>query len=77
MQDGRGFIIATPEKALLDKLYFENSIQSKKEMHAFLFENLRIEEYSLKSLNKEYFSEIVSLYHKKSFIYLLKIIEKI
>lgn len=75
--DGRGFLIATPEKALLDKIYFETNIQSVKEMDAFLFENLRIDKSALNKIDKNRISEIAALYKKKSFTYLLKILAKI
>ncbi len=77
LQDGRGFIMATPERALLDKLYFEKCINSQKEMQAYLFENLRIEESALKNLNRAFLKELLTVYRKKSFLYLQKTIEKI
>ena len=76
-EDGRGFLIATPEKALLDKIYFEKNVQSKKDMFAFLFENLRIDEADLKNLEHKNISEMVSRYQKRSFFYLLKILEEL
>jgi len=49
-EDNR-YLIATKEKALLDKVYCTTGIVSKKILADLLFEDLRIEETDLKSLD--------------------------
>jgi len=41
--DGSGFLIATPEKALLDLLYLSGSVRSMKALEARLFEDFRMD----------------------------------
>ena len=58
--ENNGYVmhIATPEKALCDKLYSLPPVKNQKELKALLFENLRIDETILYTLN---FNDIVSL----------------
>ena len=77
LNDGRGFFIATREKALIDKLYFENSLSSQKEMSRYLLENLRIEKSVLKELNCNLIEEILFPYQKKTLNNLIKVIKKL
>lgn len=77
MDDGRGFFIASPEKALIDKLYFEEKLYTQKEMAQYIFENLRIEKERIKEFNTNLVKEILSPYKKKSLLNLIKIIEKL
>ncbi len=75
--DGRGYFIATPEKALIDKLYFENALLTQKGMTQYLFENLRIEKSILMELNCKLIEEILLPYKKKTLNNLVKIINKL
>lgn len=45
------YIIASPEKALCDKLYMSTPITNYKELQSLLFEDLRIDETELSKLN--------------------------
>ena len=65
--------IATPEKAICDKLYSVPPVNNKKEMISLLFENLRIDETEFAKLNKEYMIGLCELYHCTN----LKILAKI
>ena len=58
--ENNGYVmhIATPEKALCDKLYSLPPVKNQKELKALLFENLRIDETILYTLN---FNDITSL----------------
>lgn len=58
--ENNGYVmhIATPEKALCDKLYSLPPVKNQKELKALLFENLRIDETILYTLN---FNDIISL----------------
>jgi hypothetical protein len=56
MEDNnRGFLIATPEKALADKVFTDRGTQlrSLKEMREYLFENLRIDPDQFRQLDPE------------------------
>jgi len=49
--DGSGFLIATPEKALLDMLYRSGSVRSVRALEARLFEDFRLDADSLRKLD--------------------------
>ncbi len=65
--------IATPEKALCDKLYSLPPIRNKKELKDLLFNDLRIDEVEFERLNKEHLLELCGLYHSTN----LKMFQKI
>ncbi len=75
--DGRGYFIATPEKALIDKLYFETAAHSVREMLSLLLENLRIEEDSLRNLDVNLMVTILKNYKKKSLLNLVKALKRL
>lgn len=53
MDSGRGFLIATPEKALADKIWEDRGfdIRTRQELRTYLFENLRIDPAVMSKLN--------------------------
>lgn len=51
LTDGSGFLIATPEKALLDLLYRAGSVRSMKALEARLFEDFRMDPNAFRSLD--------------------------
>lgn len=55
--------IATPEKALCDKLYTVPPIRNKKDLSDLLFEDLRIDEDRFAELNRDDMLELSDLYH--------------
>ena len=61
-ENGYYYQIATPEKALCDKLYSVAPLYSLKILKAFLFEDLRIDETEFAKLNKEDIFELAGLY---------------
>ncbi len=67
--------IATPEKALCDKLYTISPVKSIRELKALLFEDLRIDEYEFSKLNKNDILEIAPLYHSTNLNFLAKMIK--
>lgn len=73
----RGFFIASPEKAIIDKLYFENVIQTQKEMSTYLFENLRIDESNLREFDVVLLENILQYYKKITMLNLIKILKKL
>lgn len=77
ISDGRGYFIASAEKALIDKLYFDKAVNTQKEMITYLFENLRIEKQRLMELDLVLIENILKHYKKKSLLKLLKVIKKL
>lgn len=53
LTDGSGFLIATPEKALLDLLYRSGSVRSMKALEVRLFEDFRIDPPTFRLLDKK------------------------
>lgn len=60
--DGRGYLIATPEKALVDRVYREKGITSRSAMKELLFDNMRIDPDQLRTLDLAGMSRILSRY---------------
>ncbi len=75
--NGRGYFIASPEKALIDKLYFDKALQTQKEMNIYLFENLRVDRLKLKEMDILLIENIILNYNKKSLKNLTKVIKKL
>ena len=63
----RAFLIAIPEKALADKIYFERGlgIRSQKMMSAYLEHDLRIDPADLTKLKPEILDDIAQRYRSK------------
>jgi predicted transcriptional regulator of viral defense system len=53
LNDGSSYLIATPEKALLDLLYRAGAVRSVKSLKARLFEDFRVDHDALRSLDME------------------------
>ncbi len=64
LEDGRAFLIASPEKALADKLRQERGlgIRSQKECLAYLVDDLRIEEAALGDLEAGLLDDLSQAY---------------
>lgn len=58
--EGYSYLIAGPEKALFDMLYFATGLHNKKDVRAYLFEDLRIDESSLRELDVSVIDEITT-----------------
>jgi hypothetical protein len=52
LPDGSGFLIARPEKALLDWLYFSGAVRSVRALEQRLYEDLRIDQDELRALDQ-------------------------
>lgn len=65
-EEGSVFAVASPEKALCDKLYTMKPVRSKKEMEYLLFEDLRVDKDELKKLDFSVLSELCPLYKSTS-----------
>ena len=62
-ENGYGFQIATPEKAICDELYKISPLKNRGELEHLLFEDLRIDQDEFSQLNKADLFEIAALYH--------------
>ena len=65
--------IATPEKALCDKLYAISPVRTMKELKALLFDDLRIDEDKFNELSKRELLQLAPLYRSTN----LKLLEKL
>ncbi|MCD8286083.1 MAG: hypothetical protein LUD50_02520 [Clostridia bacterium] len=66
-RDGYKYMMATPEKALCDKLYtLPNLMHNLKEVENMLFEDLRIDEIEFAGLDKKAIREYAPRYHSKA-----------
>lgn len=55
--------VATPEKAICDKLYTLPPVKNKKELFGLLFDDLRIDEIEFTKLDKQRLLRICEAYH--------------
>lgn len=65
----RFILIATPEKALLDKMILESpslQLNNKKDVENFLFNDLRISREKIKTLKPLLFNKIANVYQDKN-----------
>ena len=74
-ENGYSYQIATPEKALCDKLYTISPVGSVKAMRALLFDDLRIDESDFWQLNLEDIKQLAPLYKSTNHKYLAKLID--
>ncbi|MBQ6517884.1 MAG: hypothetical protein IJI14_04135 [Anaerolineaceae bacterium] len=56
------YLIASPEKAICDKLYTISPLHNRKEMTTLLFDDLRIDPTLFRKLNRQKIMELASLY---------------
>jgi len=62
-ENGYVFQIASPEKALCDKLYALSPISNQRELEELLFSNLRIDRSEFEQLDREQILSIANQYH--------------
>lgn len=53
LEDGSGYLIACPEKALLDWLYLSGSVRSSKALEGRFYDDLRLDPEALGELDRE------------------------
>lgn len=70
------YMMATPEKAICDKLYTLPPVSSIKEITQILFENLRIDETEFQKLNIKTLEELSELYKSNNIRYMIKTLKK-
>lgn len=66
VENGYGFQIASPEKALCDELYIISPLKNRRELKQLLFEELRIDPAVFSGLNKDNLLQIASCYHTQN-----------
>ncbi|MCR4719430.1 MAG: hypothetical protein K5768_07360 [Firmicutes bacterium] len=75
-ENGYVFQIATPEKALCDKLYTMPPVTSQKEIERMLFEDLRIDRNEFEKLHTDEILQIGDRYHSNNLKYLMKYLRR-
>ncbi len=71
------FLIATPEKALADKISFYKNLTSTRDVFSFVCEGLRIEEDSLTKLHIPLLIKIEDAYRNPAVTYLVRLIKEL
>jgi hypothetical protein len=71
------FLIATPEKALADRISFHKNLTSKEDVYSFVCEGLRIEEDSLAKLRIPLLKEIEEVYANPAVIHLTQLVKEL
>lgn len=74
--DGRGYQIATAEKAVCDMLYIQKPVYSVKALKELLFDNMRLDEDAFHKLDKAALIFLCPLYGRKNLNFLYKMISK-
>lgn len=75
-ENGYSYQIATPEKALCDKLYTLSPVKNLSEFNSLLFEDLRIDENEFNKLSVETIEKLAPLYHASNLKLLIKFIRR-
>lgn len=75
-ENGYSYQIATPEKALCDKLYTISPVSNLTELKELLFDDLRIDEDEFSKLNKDILEKLAPLYHSTNLNLLAKFIRR-
>jgi predicted transcriptional regulator of viral defense system len=77
--DGRAFLMATPEKALTDKIYEDRGtgIRTQKELVDYLESNLRLDLAALKEMNPDELDAIASRYRSQKIRALGRLVRRI
>jgi predicted transcriptional regulator of viral defense system len=73
----RQYLIAIPEKALIDKLYFETKLGSEQDILEYLFNDLRLDEEEFRRLNFDWVRSSTTIYNHPNIKLLRKVIGSI
>ena len=78
VKEENGYIcqIATPEKALCDKLYIMPPVTSQRDIEKMLFDDLRIDNTEFQKLNTDDILQIGDKYHCNNLKYLMKYLRR-
>jgi hypothetical protein len=79
LEDGGAFLIATPEKALVDKVFIDpaSEMRTLKGLEQYLFDNLRIDTDLFTRLNGSSVGEIVKRYQSSKLQVLSRLLRKV
>ena len=75
-ENGYIYRIASPEKALCDKLYIMPPVTSQKDIARMLFEDLRIDPSDLDNLDTDRIIQLGGKYHSNNLKYFVKYLER-
>ena len=75
-ENGYSYQIATPEKALCDKLYTISPVSNLTELKELLFDDLRIDEDEFEKLDQNTLETLAPLYHSTNLNLLAKLIRR-
>jgi hypothetical protein len=76
VSETQAFLIASPEKALIDLIYKKRNIKSEQELEDFLIEDRRINLDDSSLLNPHYIKELASFYKRPLIKMLAKLMIK-
>lgn len=76
LADGRGFLMASPEKAIADKVYFATGLRRLADLRAFVFADLRLDRDELSRMDIHFFRELSALENKTSLRLLSELIQE-
>lgn len=76
--DGRAFLLATPEKALADRIYEDRGtgIHTQKELHDYLDRNLRVDLAALREMNPDDLDTIAERYRSQKIRALSRLVRR-
>ena len=79
LEDGRSFLIATPEKALADKIRDSRgtNISTQRDMKIHLFDNLRVDKETLIELSPERIDQVAERYRSQRIRILARLIRRL
>lgn len=76
LPDGRGFLLASPEKAIADKVYFAHGLKTHFDLRQYLFSDLRIDPEGFSRLDTAFFHELAAVENKASLRILAELIRE-
>ena len=65
-EDGSGYMLATPEKALCDLIYTVSPLGNRAALKRLLFEDLRVDEQTFLQSDLKTMAELAALYHTEN-----------
>ncbi|MFA6916770.1 MAG: hypothetical protein WC222_10275 [Parachlamydiales bacterium] len=71
------FLIATPEKALADRISFHKNLTSTRDVYSFVCEGLRIEEDMLAKLQIPLLKKIEEIYQNPAVTHLIQLVKEL
>ena len=75
-ENGYGFVIASAEKAICDRLYTCSPCSNRRELRSLLFDDLRLDEMAFRNANLDEMAELAGLYETTNHRLLISMIEE-